>query len=755
MSSRSNTTGPEESSGPAGLDPAAAGPEELPEALETLPASTSPGASFWESPGWRKWEVTVVSAVLAVLVLLVFGQTAHDKFVDYDDTFYVYSNPAVEAGLTLPGVAWALFYRIEGLWTPLVTLSHMVDWQLYGSWAGGHHLTNVALHLCSVILLFLILRQMTGALWRSAFVAALFAIHPLHVESVAWVSERKDVLSGFFFMLTLGAYLRYVQRPGSLGRYLTVLFLFATALLCKPMVVTLPFVLLLVDYWPLKRLFQPPPGGSGPPVRPSINWRAVVEKLPMLGLSLASCAIVMAAPKVSGTPSITQIPFWTRMIEAPVWLATYLVEMFWPSGLAVIYTHFETSLRWAPAAVGWMGAFSLVFFHWRQRHPYLWMGWLWNLVMLMPVLGIIQISRHSRADHYNYLPQIGLYIGLTWFAADWAGDRRPRRMALGAVAALALSALSVVAWRQTGFWRDSVTLWTHTLAITRDNFIARSNLGLALLDEGRLQEGVEQCREALAINPDQLDAQYNLGLALFQEGSADEAMVHSPGAMQGWLDEAIYHYRQALQIDPENVDVLDNLGDALARDGRPEEAITEYRAALKASPDNAETHYDLGKALASLGQTDESIAEYREAVRCNPEYPDAHNNLGIALAKRGQTGEAIDHLEKALELDPSSPSHENNLAWMLATAPRESERNGPRALELALKASRATGGGNPNILHTLAAAYAAAGQFSDAVRTTQQGLQMATARPGAAPLAEELRRELKLYEAGEPYENPR
>jgi tetratricopeptide (TPR) repeat protein len=715
---------------------------------------------FFEDSKGRKWIVIGICAALAILVFLVFGQTSRHEFVNYDDGWYVYANPSVTSGFTPTGVVGAFSQKTEGLWTPLVTISHMLDWRLYGSWAGGHHLTNVALHLGSVILLFLILLQMTGAPWRSAFVAALFAIHPLHVESVAWISERKDVLSGFFFMLTLGAYLRYVQRPRSVRRYLAVPFLFAIALMSKPMVVTLPCVLLLLDYWPLKRLFNPPPvegeDSPGEAMRSRINWRVVVEKLPLLALSVGLCFITTTTfgPRAPFSVEGPHTPFWTRVSEAPVWWATYLLQMFWPVGLSVIYTHFEASLRWAPAAIGWMGAFSLVIFLVRRRHPYLWMGWLWNLGMLIPVLGFVQISRHARADHYNYLPQIGLYIGLTWLAADWAAERRPRRVALGAMAGVTVSILSIVAWRQTGFWRDGVTLWTHALECTKDNYMARSILGLALIRQGRITEGVEQCRAALAAHPDQFDAQYNFGVALFQLGSDDNSILQSRGALKGWTDEVISHYRQALQIDPGNINAHNNLGDALAREGRTDEAISEYRTVLRISPGNAVAHYNLGKVLDSLGQTGQAVAEYRESLRFNPDYADAHNNLGIVLAQQGQIAEAITHMRKALELEPSSLSHKNNLAWMLATAPEPSLRDGPRALALAIEVNQSVGGVNPNVLRTLAAAYAEAGRFPDAVRTTRQALQVPETQSNP-DLADELQRELKLYEAGHRFENPR
>jgi tetratricopeptide (TPR) repeat protein len=767
----------------------------------------APAAAPMRKSAGRNREIIGICAALAILVFIVYGQTLYFDFVNYDDNGYVYENPEVTAPLTLGAVARAFTHKEIGLWTPLVTISHMLDWQLYGSNAGGHHLTNVLLHLGSAILLFLILRQMTGALWRSAFVAAVFAIHPLRVESVAWIAERKDVLSGLFFMLTLGAYLRYVQRPDSGARYLVVIFLFALGLMCKPMLVTLPFVLLLLDYWPLKRLFRPSPIDGESSKEFSVNWRAVLEKIPLLALSLGLCVATMLGGSETGVRviEIDQIPFWTRMREAPVWLVTYLLQMVWPAGLAVVYTHFEESLWWWPVALAFCGLLSLGIFLLRRKYPWLWMGWLWNLGMLLPVIGFFQISRHARADHYNYLPQIGLYIGLTWVAADWAGRRWDRRMILGGAALVILCTLPVAAWDQTTYWRDSESLWTHALECTQDNSTARNNLGLVSLDQGRTAEAIAQFHEALEINPADEEAHYdlgialcrqghmeqglaqyrealrinpadgevysNIGLALLQEGRIQDAIAEFHEALrinpalaktyynlgnalfqQGHTEEAIAQYRAALKIDPALAQAHANLGVALFQQRRTQEAIAQYREALKIDPSYADAHSNLGNALSQQGRTQEAIAEYREAVRINPGLAEARYNLGNALLQEGQFGEAIAQTEKVLELQPADPSINNTLAWMLAAAPQTSLRDGHRAVQLATQASQSTGANNPDILRTLAAAYAQAGQFSSAVQTAQKALQLAQSQSNTA-LSNTLPREIKLYEAGRPFED--
>jgi tetratricopeptide (TPR) repeat protein len=389
-----------------------------------------------------------------------------------------------------------------------------------------------------------------------------------------------------------------------------VALLFALGLMCKAMLVTLPLILLLLDYWPLKRL------GTGT----SVQWRVVVEKIPLLALSLGLGVAAMLGPRENAFVDIKPVPFWTRLGEAPVSLVIYLGQMFWPARLAVIYTHFEESLAWWPPALALLGCVSLGLFLWRGKHPYLWMGWLWNLAMLAPVSGIVQISRHARADHYNYLPQIGLYIGLTWLVCDWAGEWRNRRVALGCVAGAILLGLLAAAWRQTRYWRDDLTLWSHTLDCTRDNFIAHNQLGNALVDQGQTEQGIAEFREALRIDPNFEQAHYNLGNALRARGEADAGIAE---------------YREALRINPAYPDAHNNLGIALFRKGEEEQGIAEFREALRINPNFAEAHYNLGAALMKLGQTEAAIAEFREALRINPGYDRARSILAKVLSGQG------------------------------------------------------------------------------------------------------------------------
>jgi protein O-mannosyl-transferase len=740
----------------------------------------------------QRWRVAGLCVVLAAITFAVFGQTLQHEFVNYDDGDFVYENPVVTQGLTLKGIVWVFTHRTFAIYHPLTMFSLMADHQLYGLHAGGYHFTNVLLHTASVILLFLILRQMTGALWRSAFVAAVFAIHPLRVESVAWVAERKDVLSAFFFMLTLGAYVRYVRKPDSPGRYLVVAAAFVLALLSKPTVLTLPFVLLLLDYWPLRRFEQP-----------RKLSRLILEKIPLLALAAGACAVAVLVSEHLIIPEGNfSIP--ARLGNALVYYAIYLRQMVWPAGLAVPYLSPHNGVQpWEMALAGaLLAGLSAVAWGERRRRPWLLMGWLWYLGMLTPMIGIKPVGAFARADRYTYLPQIGIYVALTWLVAEW----RMSRVALGSLMAGVLAVLMVCAWKQTAYWQNSETLWTHTLACTTDNYIAHNNLGGDLLGQGRVDEAINHFLNALQLKPDFAKAHYNLGLAFFRKGRVDEAIAQYQEALhinssyadehrnrglalarKGRLDEAITQYQQEQQINPDLAEVHYNLGNALLQQGKVDEAITQYQQALEINPDCAEAHYNLGVALFQTGKVDEAITHFQVTLQINPDYADGHRNLGLALARKGRTDEAItqyqqalktrpDHAEahynlgnallqkgrteeaisqyqEALQIKPTDSTIQNSLAWLLATCPQASLRNGNKAVELAERANELTGGENTIILHTLAAALAEAGQFTEAIKTAQHALQLAKAQSNTR-LARQLQIEMKLYQAGNPFHTP-
>jgi len=638
-----------------------------------------------------------VCVFLVAAIWVVFGQTLGNGFINYDDQ-YVYENPQVIHGLNLEGIKWAFTHSMTGNWLPVTVMSHMLDCQFYGLHAGGHHLTNLLLHAATAILLFLVLRQMTGALWRSAFVAAVFAIHPLRVESVAWVAERKDVLSGLFFMLTLGAYVRYVRKPPSLGRYLTVMFLFAIGLMCKPMLVTMPFVLLLLDYWPLNRVANVTDATVTDRRYKNhfpIPRRLILEKLPLFGLAVAAGVATLFAQKVAIQP-FEQISLPLRVGNALISYVTYLGQMFWPSGLALLYPLTAGGVgvsKVVPSLVVLAGISTGVFV--LRRRPYLLTGWLWYLIMLVPVIGIVQVGAQARADRYTYLPQIGLYLLLTWATADLCAGWRYRRVMLGGGATIILIALIFCARAQTSYWRTSESLWTHTLVCTSDNLIAHNNLGKALLKKGSVEEAIPHFQRALQIMPDNAEAWYNLGDALLKKGNVDEAISHFQRALQikpdyveahnnlgnalfkkGNVNEAIAHYQKALQIKPDYAEIHNNLGIALAKAhgdyanklvgmGRDDEAMVEFREALELFPDYAEARHDLAIILLQKGQVDEAIAQFREIQEKYPDDAMASFDLGNAYFQKGQMDEAVAAYQRALEIKPDDVSARNNLGMAL------------------------------------------------------------------------------------------
>jgi tetratricopeptide (TPR) repeat protein len=572
--------------------------------------------------------VLAVCGFLLLAVFLVFGQTIGYRFVNYDDDQYVFENARITRGVTLQGIAWAFTHSQVGHWHPLTSISHMLDCQFYGLWPGGHHLTNVLLHAATAIVLFLVLWQMTGGLWSSALVAAVFAVHPLRAESVAWVSERKDVLSGLFFVLTLAAYTFYVRRPFSWGRYLAVVSLFAVGLMAKPMLVTLPCVLLLLDYWPLGRMSR---DGAF-----HVPRRLIVEKLPLVVMTVA-CSLAALLTQRKVMVSMESMPWRWRLSNALVSYVVYLKQFFCPTGLAILYPHPKDTIpAWSViASAGVLAAVSAAALLWRRRYPFLLVGWLWYLGMLVPVIGLVQLGMQARADRYTYLSQIGIAIALVWGAVQVAGSSPYRRWGVAAVSVLVVAGLMGGAWQQTRYWRDSETLWIHTLACTSQNSVAHHNLAAILAGRGQIEEAIAHYRRVLEIKPGDVKALYNLGNLL---------------AGRGQIEEAIAHYREALAVRPDHARANCNLGVLLAGRGQGDEAIAHFRTALETRPDYAEAHDNLGAVLAGRGQAEEAIAQYRKALEIKPDFVEALGNLGNVLAARGRVEEAITQYRKALNL---------------------------------------------------------------------------------------------------------
>ena len=554
----------------------------------------------------------LVCASIALAVALAFGRVLGHGFLNFDDDVYVHANPLVLGGITPRGVAQAFVTVHSFTWHPLTTLSHMLDVELFGLDPGRHHATSLVLHAATAVLLFLVLRRMTGAFACSAFAALLFAVHPLRVESVAWLSERKDVLSGLFFVLTLGAWTRWVRSPTA-GRYAVALLCFVLALLSKPMVVTLPFVLLLLDRWPFDRL-----GDAGRPLR-HLGPRAL-EKLPFLVLALADGAVAMTTQEGAMTATDT-VGFGSRLANALVAYAVYLRQSFVPVDLGILYPYVREGFPVLTVALAGLllAAITAGALLARRRCPALLVGWLWFAGMLVPVIGIVQIGVHAWADRYTYLPHVGLAIALVWSVAAWWPRALDRRIAV-ALGALAAVALVVAARAQTAHWRTSEALWRHTLASTPRNSVAHAQLGVALADAGRADEAVEHYRKALAIQPDYPTPLYNLGNAL---------------AARGDLEGAIAQYRLAVRARPDYAKAHNNLGAALAARRRTDEALEAFRAALAIDPGYVEARLNLAAALEQAGRTDEARAEYRRVLQTQPGNADAQARLRALGATPG------------------------------------------------------------------------------------------------------------------------
>jgi tetratricopeptide (TPR) repeat protein len=592
--------------------------------------------------------VRIVYLLLIFATLVVFHRLPTHDFINLDDNLLVYENPQMLAGFTKGGLIWAFTQYHAEYWHPVTWLSHMLDCQLFGLRPGLHHLTSLLFHLANCVLLLFILRKMTGALWRSALVAALFAIHPLHVESVAWVAERKDVLSAFFWFLSIWAYVRYAEQPG-LRRYLLVLLFFGLGLMTKPMVVTLPFVLLLLDYWPLGRLhLQNKRTVSDLHIPGASLFRLVWEKIPLFVLTaVTTVATVVVQDKVGALRSLEAFPLTTRIANALVSYTSYMAKMIWPQKLAVYYPYPETIPLWQVAGSGLLLlGVSVMAIKTAKNRPYLAVGWLWFLGTLVPVIGLVQVGSQAMADRYTYLSLIGLFIMIAWGIPSIVAGWRHKRTVFAIASAILLLGCIVGTWRQVGHWQNSITLFQHTVRVTSANHFAHNNLGVALARSGRLAEAMYHYSQALRIKPDRAEVHNNLGNAL---------------AAQGSVDRAVGHYYKALEIDSNNARAYNNLGNLLAKQGKTEEAINHYNEALRLQPDYVGAHYNLGTALAEQGRTEQAIKHVAEALRLMPYWAGAHNNLGVLLERRGRLDEAIDHYHEALRLDPDYAKARANL----------------------------------------------------------------------------------------------
>jgi Tfp pilus assembly protein PilF len=554
----------------------------------------------------------VVCLLLALVTVAIYVQTVTHGYVAYDDDQYVYENHWVKAGLTASNLAWAFTTFFYANWHPLTWISYMLDFNLWGSNPGAQHLVNVAFHLASTLLLFVALARMTRRPWRAALVAAIFTMHPLRVESVAWISERKDVLSTFFEMLTLLLYLRYAAKP-DIRRYLAVALAFALSLLAKPMAVTFPLVLLLLDYWPLGRLAWPP--------APATARRLVVEKVPLLALSAAASVLTFLAQRSFGAVvSLTRLPLAARAGNAAVAYIAYIGKAFWPTDLAVLYPGRSSDSGSVILTATLLVAVTVMAWRSIEKRPYFAVGWLWYLGMLVPVIGLVQVGIQAMADRYTYMPTVGLSIALVWTIADLVEGHRALRLTTAGAAIAALAVLGIAAFRQTAYWKTSRTLFEHTLAVTRNNHIIQNNLGVVVGREGDSAEAIDLYRQALATVPDYAEAHANLAHELLKAGNFAEAEQHLTQALaerpnlasahgdfgvlmaaKGQFEAARQQFERALAIAPADADNESNLCFALTHLGRPDEAMVHCEAALRIDPNHANAKFNLNNARAALG----------------------------------------------------------------------------------------------------------------------------------------------------------
>ncbi len=600
----------------------------------------------------------VVGLALAALNLLVYASVWRHDFVNFDDPQYMTENLRVSAGLTWDGVRWALTTGHAGNWHPLTWFSHMLDVELFGVKSGPQHAVNLALHIANTLVLFGLLWRMTGAVGRSAFVAALFAAHPLHVESVAWISERKDVLSTLFWLLTLWAYVAYA-RSGRWTWYGLALLCLALGLMSKPMLVTVPCVLLLLDYWPLRR---------------PLGLRLVFEKLPFFALVAVSSFMTFRAQSQGGAVSaLAALPLATRLANALFAYLGYIEKMVWPTGLTALYPYSRSGYGWVPAvSIALLTAISVFVGVMGRRHRYLAVGWLWYLGTLVPVIGLVQVGVQSMADRYTYVPLIGLFIMIAWGVVDLVPRLANTRVALPAAALIVIAACAATARTQVAYWHDSETLWRHAVRVHAANAHAETALGSVLEEQGKTEEANALFLDALRIEPDFAEAHNKLGVLLANQGRVNEAILQYEAAVrlkpslpephynlgnaraaQGKPREAISNYLEALRLRPDDPAAHNGLGSALDDEGKTEDAIAQYLEALRLNPQLADAHNNLGAARAKQGRTDEAILEFLDAIRIKPNYADAHYNVAIVLNGKGRTAEALQHLREALRLKPN------------------------------------------------------------------------------------------------------
>jgi tetratricopeptide (TPR) repeat protein len=693
------------------------------------------------------WQIYLL---LAVVTAVCFWQVRNFDFTTYDDNSYVYENPHVLSGLNINNVVWAFTTGHTGYWHPLTWLSFMLDCQLFGANAGEMHLVNLFLHIANALLLFAVFKKMTGSQWPSAFVAAVFAIHPMHVESVAWIAERKDVLSAFFWLLTLAAYIGYVRRPSAL-RYILMLAIFGIALLAKPMAVTLPFVLLLLDYWPLNRFdLQSKNSGSGkkPKTAPNLSrhsvlYRLVIEKIPFFALSGALSVITFLIQLESGIAAkVENFSLSNRFSNAFISYAKYIGKLVWPENLAVFYpydTGSFTVMR-VSLSVLLLAAITILVIYFGAKKKYLVTGWFWFVGTLVPVIGFVQSGGQAFADRYTYIPYIGLSIMAAWGLPELLSKLAHRKIIVGVSMLVVVAVLGACTKRQADYWKNTTTLFSHAIDVTKDNYIAYMALADELSNQGKNNLAFEYYTKSLKIQPTNAYAYNNLGLALQSEGKYAQALVH---------------FGKAVEIMPDLGKARYNFSKALAMQGQTEKALQQFRETIRLMPDQPEPMNDFALLVVSHPEIkdrdiNEAIAAARRACELTGYKKSAFlNTLAITYYSATRFKEAVVEMKRLAELEPNNPDVKNTLAWIYATCPDPNTRNPSEAIRLAQEACSATDYKKAGKLDTLAAAYASAGRFGEAIETAENALSLIG--QNQTELYKAIQSRLDLYKASRPY----
>jgi tetratricopeptide (TPR) repeat protein len=700
----------------------------------------------------KKLHVLVICLALTLVTLIAFEQVRLCEFTFTDDIKFVAQNPYVQEGLTSKSIAWAFNTTTTANWMPLTWLSVMLDSQIFGHSSATFHLMNLFYHVLNVLLLFMVLSKMTGTLWRSAFVAALFALHPLRVESVAWVAERKDVLSGVFWMLTMAAYVRYAQQP-SIRRYLLVVLALSLGLMAKPMLVTLPCVLLLLDYWPLGRLQWsrqndgqelPDSEPAGLTCKKTSPGCLIAEKIPLFILAVASCITTVIAQQAEGAVrSLDRYTLSIRISNALVSYISYIGKMIWPTRLAHLYLHPGPNLPTSKPVIALVILISVsaaVIYMARRRHDLapLLVGWLWYLGTLVPVIGLVQVGKQSMADRYTYLPSIGILIMVAWGAARLSDGWRRRNMVFAISTGLLLIGLTLCTRAQVRHWENSLALFGHDVQVTPNNYIMHHYYGDALFKEGRIDEAAFHFQESLRINPLFEKPYGKLANALYKQGKFDETIAVCIKRLRIGTPAAVIYFR---------------LGMAYYSKGDKGRAIQNFKESLRLKPDAVPAHENLAKLVMGLKNPDAAIALLTEAIQINPNIALTHFNLALALNRKGRTEEAITHFSQALRIKPGWERPMDGLAWIFATHSDPKFRDPQEALSLAQRACEIADYQDPRFLDTLAAAYAAAGRFKDAVATAQKALGIIASGDNKKRIRN-IQNRLDLYRQQKPYRQP-